>query len=124
MSPEGIVITLALLIITALWVGAPLLRRETPRLSDDALLHKQRLQAYYERVLTNIRDLDEDHATGKISTATYEVEREVWVERGIQLLKALDSLGGQASATGETVDDEIEAAIAAYRVKRTTPETK
>jgi hypothetical protein len=125
MSTEGWVIALALFILVALWLGAPLLRRESPHLSDDELLEKKsaRLLAYYERVLTNIRDLDEDHSTGKIRTADYEVEREQWVVRGIEILKALDSLHGVPTAANEaaveeTIDDEIEAAIRAYRSKR------
>ncbi len=131
MSPEGLVIALALLIIVGLWIAAPLLRRESPRLSDDSLAQKQRerLLLYYERVLTNIRDLEEDHATGKMQTAEYEVEREEWVQRGIQILKALDSLRAVPAAADEAgveaaIDDEIEAAIAAYRSKRPASQAK
>lgn len=133
MSIEGLIIALALLILVALWVSAPLLRRGSPRLSDDALMHKQqeRLLVYYERVLTNIRDLDEDHATGKMRTADYDVEREQWVQRGIEILKALDSVGVRVvpapkdeAAVEEAIDDEIEAAIAAYRGKRTASQAK
>jgi hypothetical protein len=131
MSPEGLVIALALLIIVGLCIGAPLLRRESPRLSDDALAQKQRdrLLAYYERVLTNIRDLEEDHATGKLQTTEYEVEREAWVQRGIQILKALDNIqaipaAADEAAVEETIDDEIEAAIAAYRSKRPASQAK
>ncbi len=126
MSIEGLVVALALLIVVGLWVGAPLLRRESPHFSGDELLQKKnaRLLAYYERVLTNIRDLDEDHATGKLNTPDYEAEREQWVLRGVEILKALDSLYEVSPATNEaaveeTIDDEIEAAIAAYRDKRT-----
>ena len=131
MSPEGLVIALALLIFVGLWIGAPLLRRESPRLSDDALAQKQRerLLVYYERVLTNIRDLEEDHATGKIRTTAYEDEREEWVQRGIQILKALDSTqaiptAADEAAVEETIDDEIEAAIAAYRSKSPASQAK
>jgi hypothetical protein len=125
MSAEGLVIALALLVIVGLWIAAPLLRRDSPRLSDDALAHKQRerLLVYYERVLTNIRDLEEDHATGKMQSQGYEAEREEWVQRGIQILKALDNLrevpiAGDEASVEETIDDEIETAIAAYRSKR------
>jgi hypothetical protein len=131
MSPQGLVIALALLIIAGLWVAAPLLRREPSQISDDMLLHKKsaRLLFYYEQVLTNIRDLDEDHATGKIHTKSYESEREEWVQRGIQILKALDSLHGVPANTDEAgieeaIDDEIEAAIAAYRSKRPASQAK
>jgi hypothetical protein len=131
MSPEGLIIALALLVIVGLWIAAPLLRRQSPRLSDDALAHKQRerLSVYYERVLTNIRDLEEDHATGKMRTADYEVEREEWVQRGIQILKALDDLreapiAADEASVEEAIDNEIEAAIAAYRSKRPASQAK
>jgi hypothetical protein len=131
MSPEGLAISLALLMMTLLWVGRPLLRRQRDQFSDDELIEKKsaRLLAYYEQVLRNIRDLDEDHATGKIQTAAYEVEREDWVQRGIQILKALDSIHGVSmaadeAAVEEAIDDEIEAAIAAYRSKRPASQTE
>jgi hypothetical protein len=125
MSIEGLVVALALLIGAALWIGAPLLRRQPPKRSDSR--QHERLLMYYERVLTNIRDLDEDHATGKLNTADYEVEREQWVRRGVELLKALDNLhdvplAASEAAVEETIDDEIEAAIAAYRRTASQPE--
>jgi len=124
MSIEGLVVALALLMGAALWVGAPLLRRQPPKLSGSR--QQERLLMYYERVLTNIRDLDEDHATGKLNTADYEVEREQWILRGVEILKALDNLhdvpAANEAAVEETIDDEIEAAIAAYRRTASQPE--
>ena len=65
----------------------------TAKPSDDPLLEKQRerLLIYYERVLRNIRDLDEDHALGKIDEDEYTREREEWAQRGVQVLQALDT---------------------------------
>ncbi len=80
----------------------------------------------YERVLTNIRDLDEDFSTGKMGENDYEAERETWVQRGIQVLKTFDGMQEQVVLTSEvdhqtldrSIDDEIEAAIAAYRTRQ------
>jgi hypothetical protein len=126
MSLGGIVFFLALLSLTALVVVAPLLRRSERANADDIRLQKQqeRLLVYYERVLTNLRDLDEDHATGKMPTADYASERELWMRRGVQVLRALDSLDDHSivpeavhdeAAIDEAIDRAIENAIADYR---------
>ncbi len=132
MSAEGLVLTLTILVVAALWVAAPLLRGRSGEERLTGLSQKQhdRLSMHYERILTNIRDLDEDFATGKIQQEDYEPEREKWVQRGIQILMALDEHdleGGKATPApaartnaadvDEAVDNEIEAAIAAYRNK-------
>ena len=124
MSPEGVIIGLVLFAGALIWVIAPLVRGG--RGEGDALAQKrrERLLVYYERVLTNLRDLDEDFATGKIAELEYRDERETWVQRGIQVLRAMDALEGEGqplAADDEAIDREIdsaiEAAVAAYRNK-------
>ncbi len=121
MSVEGLVVIITLLIVVGLWVGAPLLSRKPRRVQINSAAQRDRLLTHYERLLTNIRDLDEDFATGKIQPADYQQERERWVQNGVQILMALDNLNGAArpAADGagidEAVDAEIEAAVAAYR---------
>lgn len=127
MSSAGLVFGLIILLVALVVIGAPLFRRQVGRVGDDALLQKQRerLLLIYERVLTNIRDLEEDHTTGKMQTVDYETEREIWVQRGIQVLKAMDRLDEQHIITDavddegidQAIDDEIEQAIAAFRAK-------
>lgn len=127
MSVAGLVFGLIILLAALIWIGAPLLRREKTGAGDDGVhdaLHqkqRERLLLIYERVLTNIRDLDEDHTTGKMQTADYESERETWVQRGIQVLKAMDHMDEQHPianvADDAAIDEEIERAIAAYRAK-------
>lgn len=129
MSIEGILIAVLLAAISLGWVVTPLVRGGGRSQANEALLkRRERLLVYYERVITNIRDLDEDRATGKISEADYAGEREVWVQRGIQVLKALDGLTEEPSAIhspqpvdeaaiDRDIDASIEAAIAARRGK-------
>ena len=123
MSILGLIISLALFLLAVAAVAHPFLRPRKTSERDDAQLQVQRdrVQVYYERVLTNIRDLDEDYATGKINEDDYREEREVWARRGIRLLRVRDSLDARQSlvtgrdANADKIDEAIEAAISAYR---------
>ena len=117
MSIPGLLISLLLVLIAIAIVARPLLG--AARSGNESALDEQgdRVGNYYERVLTNIRDLDEDLATGKIGAADHRREREVWVARGIALLRLQDQLEARRVATDMPADTEamIEAAVAAYR---------
>ena len=113
MTITGLIIAATMLVITLIFVLVPLVTGS--RRSNSAFINRQRERAlaYYERVLTNVRDLDEDHSTGKISTTEYEVEREVWVDRGVKVLRLLDDLSEQHNIVDNTEADDaaIDAAI-------------
>jgi hypothetical protein len=132
MSLGGLAIALTMLTILVLWVIVPLLDRKRPAAPDALAAEKQRerLLVNYERTLRNIRDLDEDYATGKIQPGDYQIEREQGVQRGVQLLMAMDQLVQPASRAksaaasalhrgdpDRSVDEAIEAAVAARRKK-------
>jgi hypothetical protein len=76
---------------------------------------RARAEAYYERVVQNIRDLDDDFATGKIAAEEHQTEREQWVQRGSVVLKLLDEMDQKplipASADDAAIDDAIEQAV-------------
>jgi type II secretory pathway component PulM len=117
MSVPGLLVALVLLVAIIIMIVPPLFEREKPSEDESAAAQaelgaqRERLLAYYNRVLTNIRDLDEDQATGKINPADYETERELWMQRGIQALKALD----ESAPADVPTDDPVEKAVAAYR---------
>ncbi len=135
MSILGLIISLVFFLIAIAVVAHPFLRPPQASARADAQLQRQgdRVQIYYERVLTNMRDLDEDYATGKLDEADYNTERELWAQRGIRLLRARDSLDARQSlirdqdAKADTIDaatdaaidaaieEAVEAAVAAYR---------
>lgn len=130
MSLEGLIIALTLLVLVSLWNAAPLFQSGQQGDAASTQRQRERLLVHYERVLSSIRDLEEDHATGKIQSVDYAQEREQSVQRGIQILMALDQLGGRTPAPRKTetranaeiersVDRQIEAAVAAYRHKAT-----
>ncbi|MBI1282252.1 MAG: hypothetical protein GC179_29265 [Anaerolineaceae bacterium] len=127
MSLPGLVMGLVIVVGLVLFVAGPLLQRSDTTTTEDERIEKQRerLLIVYERVLGNIRDLDEDHTTLKMSDEDYATERELWVQRGIQVLKTLDELDAKyvvtTSVTPEdidrAIDTRIEAAVAAYHAK-------
>jgi hypothetical protein len=125
MSIQGLLFALLLALFVIAWIVMPLLQRQGKE-ADDPLLEKQRerLLYYYERVLRNIHDLDEDHALGKIDEGEYGREREEWAERGVQVLQALDTITEKEviaetpaddASVDHAIDDAIEAAIQTYR---------
>ncbi|GAB4521299.1 MAG: hypothetical protein OHK0046_32500 [Anaerolineae bacterium] len=120
MSTTGLVVSLIIVGMVVLWVALPLLRRAAPNTESLVERHRERLQVYYARVLRNLHDLDEDYATGKLHEDEYRVEREEWVQRGVQALKALDELDAEHltapqaadnAAIDEAIDRTIEEAI-------------
>lgn len=84
---------------------------------------RDELLTSYERVLSTIRDLDEDNSTGKLNHDTYQAERAYWTEQGITLLQQLEPQEEQApvkqavkhSRVDESLNDAVEKAIADYR---------
>lgn len=128
MSIEGLLASFVIVGVVLWLVIAPLLRREAGADQRVTQLARQRdrAQVYYERVLRNLRDLDEDHALGKLEDVDYAQERELWAQRGVQALRALEQLeAGQMIAPqsaddaeiDRSLDDAVEAAVAAFRHK-------
>lgn len=131
MSMTSIFLALIVLVIGAIWISLPLLTRQRAVTTRQQTLARQRdyLLVLYEQVMSSIRDLDDDFATGKIAQVDYNTERERWAERGVQVLAALDQAGiapanarneaqraaAEANASApEAIDDAIEAAVAQY----------
>jgi RNA polymerase subunit RPABC4/transcription elongation factor Spt4 len=124
MDIGSLLLGLALLLVIALIVARPLLEqtgvREQPANPADQLI------ASREQVLTQLRDLDFDQATGKINQEDYAAQRGQLVAEGVAILKQLDALGieaGQpatpsAAAPAMAPADEIEAAVAQLRARR------
>lgn len=88
MSLAGLLAALVLTLLALIVVAHPLLRRQES--IDARHSSPSDLDTSYQRVLINIRDLDEDFATGKLDTRSYDEERESWVARGIELLRQID----------------------------------
>jgi hypothetical protein len=121
MDIGSILLGVALLLVVAFVVARPLLDQagaaEREPGPADALLFER------ERVLMALRDLDFDHAMGKTLDDDYAAQREQLLAQGAAVLKQLDSLApGVASA--DTADDEIEQAVARLRQRGVSASTR
>ncbi len=96
MSLAGLLVALLLTLLALTIVAYPLLLR---RQASTGARHSspRDLETSYRRVLINIRDLDEDFATGKLDARSYRDERETWVRRGIVLLRQIDEQTGTSA---------------------------
>lgn len=142
MSTEGSVLVLIIGALSLVFLGYPFWRARFAL--NDAQLAAQRqrdtLLVSYERVLSVIRDLDDDYSAGKLLEAEYETNRSRWAERGVELLHALEAMGVSqpdgrkmrrqpaagalanhesaapttAGDSEQALDDAIERAIASY----------
>lgn len=104
----GVVLAAGLVI----FIGRPLQRARRDTQAETQL---DTLLARRESLYTQIRELDFDHATGKITDADHAPLRAQLVAEAADVLRRIDALSVAAPA-GQ--DDELEAAIAARRKRR------
>lgn len=128
MSSTGMIISIVLVAVALFFVFWPFLRRVSADAAEAARLRKahDELLTSYERVLSSIRDLDEDFQIGKLDAETYQREREFWTERGVALLKEIEAdiarsggprrkMASSDAKADQALDSAIEEAILAYR---------
>lgn len=120
MDIASLLLGLALLLLVVFIVARPLVERHSLR--ERAPGHAEQLWFERERVLAALRDLDFDHATGKLLDADYTAPRAALVTQGVEILRQLDALGvvepePQSGKPGgaAVLDDEIEQAVARLR---------
>jgi hypothetical protein len=120
MDPGSLFLILAVVILVVLFVSRPFLEK-TPsgpaeeNLPGEPTGHQvSSLLAERDRVLNSIQELDFDNVLGKIPAGEYETQRSLWLARGAQILQQLDTY--QAVPSAQSIEDRIEAVIAARRV--------
>ena len=126
MSIAGLIASLVLTLFVLFWVGFPFLGTQNQRINPNTsrLRQEERMHLYYERVLRNINDLDEDRATGKLNEDDYNADRSIWVRRGVEILKRIDELSedqliapldADDAVIDTAIDQSIETAVHAYQ---------
>ena len=94
MSISGLFLLLAFLTATLLLIFWPVIASRKEKKfggEEPALNHLRQLQAERESILTTIRDLDFDYQTGKFNESDYRTQREILIQRGIDLLKQIEN---------------------------------
>jgi hypothetical protein len=85
-------IGIILAILTALFVGYPLLQKRQQKVSF-ALNHRaQELEARKAEIYAAIRDIDFDYRMGKLSQEDYETLREQYKAEAIGMMKQIDQM--------------------------------
>jgi rubrerythrin len=121
MDIGAIFLLFATLILVGLFVSRPFLEKESSPAArnaqgDEKTEHERsHYLAEHERILTALQELDFDNALGKIPEEEYPAQRAALMRRGADVLKMLDTL--QPEAPTRSVEDRLEAAIAARRLE-------
>ncbi|MBI3243588.1 MAG: zinc ribbon domain-containing protein [Chloroflexi bacterium] len=121
MDIGSILISVALFLLVAAFVARPLLERVG--VADGSDSPADNLLTQREAVLIELRDLDFDHETGKVSHDDYATQRARLVAKGVEVLRALSAIGKNESPApaSDDFDDAIEKAVAARRRRKATP---
>ncbi len=136
----SVFLILALAIAVGVFVGRPFFEPEpaVERISQQALRPEEQrrssLLAERDRLVNAVRELEFDHALGKIPEEDYPVQREALLMTGAEVLKQIEALPPEISrsrkrAAGEPVEllrnglpagpvDELEEMILAHRRAR------
>jgi hypothetical protein len=119
---EIIAFLIGLVILAAIgfYVSRPLVQSRRAGQSN-GVVDVQSLETQRESLYTQIKELDLDHATGKVNEEDYTRLRAELVAQAAAVLKQIDGVAQQpASVAVPAHDDDVEALIAARRKPRTT----
>ena len=113
MELTAILVSLALLILVAVYLYAPFVQRRARRVTEEE--HElSALLAERDRVINSLQELDFDYKLGKIPEEDYPVQRATLLQTGADLLRKIDTIAPEP-ASAQNVDARIEKAIAARR---------
>ncbi len=102
---------LAVLILIAMYLYAPWIRRER-RLPVDEHHEISALMAERDRIINSLQELDFDFKLGKIPAGEYPAQRAVLLEKGAGILRTLDELAPPETNRGDS-QSRMEKAVAA-----------
>jgi hypothetical protein len=121
MSLASLLFITGLLILVIVFVTRPLVLRESAE-TNTTDQKQSALLAERERILTALLELDFDNEMEKVPQEIYGPQRNVLAQRGAEILRQLDEMGGDSGPMPEEIDSDIdrqiEALIAARRKKR------
>ena len=108
-SLPALVFAFAILLIAVALIASPLLGRRKTAVEPPT--PGQQLNIEHERVVRAIRELDDDHRTGKLNGDDYKTLRATQVMEGAQLLQKLDELNDDQPPAEPGAADELDVEI-------------
>ena len=119
MTLGPLLLFVALLVVVALFVARPLVEADAD-IEDLGDPVASQWVAERERVLDALTELDSDWHMGKVPEDIYQEQRDMLLATGAKALEQLDRLTSKPSRRKkkEAKADDLEAMIAAYKVKR------
>ena len=112
MDIGSIFLILGLLVLVVLFISRPLFEKQSVSISQTE--HDlSALLAERDRILTALQELDFDYSLQKIPEGEYPAQRERLIQKGADVLRAIDEL--QTEQTTDDAEGRLEAAIAARR---------
>lgn len=112
MDIGSIFLILGLLVLVVLFISRPLFEKQSVSVSQTE--HDlSALLAERDRILTALQELDFDYSLKKIPEGEYPAQRERLIQKGADVLRAIDEL--QAEQYTDDAEGSLEAAIAARR---------
>jgi hypothetical protein len=94
MSFAGLLIAISSAVLLAVLIFAPVLRggaTSSPSAESETIQRqRETLRLAYNAVLQTLRDLEDDHASGRLSDADYASEKARWNAEGVRLLRERD----------------------------------
>jgi hypothetical protein len=118
MEITAILVSLALLILVAVYLYAPFVQKRARRVTVEE--HElSALLAERDRVINSLQELDFDYKLGKIPEEDYPAQRASLLQTGADILRKIDTIAPEP-ASAQDVDVRIEKAIAARRADAST----
>lgn len=118
-----IIILLAIVIITAVFITLPFFKKSTDvenpieqrsnPTEKPPLLELKRLNSEKESLYTALNDIEFDYGLGKLSSEDYEELKRDYKSKAASVLKRIDEIGQGLQSTG--LEDELEKEIIAIR---------
>lgn len=113
MDIGAILLFLAVLVVTVLFISRPFLDKRQPAVAAGG--HElSALMAERDSIITALQELDFDNSLGKIPAEDYPQQRAALLQHGAQVLRKIDLLSPKTAPSGDA-EKRIEAAIAARR---------
>ena len=113
MEITAILVSLAILILVAVYLYAPFVQGRARRVTEEE--HElSALLAERDRVINSLQELDFDYKLGKIPEEDYPTQRSSLLQKGADILRQIDSIAPEPTSV-QDVDARIEKAIAAHR---------